>query len=93
VRRELFPSSAFTRSVRRAAKKDHATLAAIRSTLLILQEDAYDPRLRSHKLKGDLTGLWACSAGYDLRIVFEISKRNDAEVILLVSVGTHDEVY
>ena len=40
-----------------------------------------------------LAGLWACSAGYDLRIVFEIAKRNDEEVILLVSVGTHDEVY
>jgi len=32
-------------------------------------------------------------AGYDLRIVFEFSKQNDEEIILLVSVGTHDEVY
>ena len=59
----------------------------------MLQDDALHPRLGSHKLKGDLAGLWACSAGYDLRIVFEMAKRDDEEVILLVSVGTHDEVY
>jgi hypothetical protein len=35
----------------------------------------------------------AIRAGYDLRIVFEIAKRSDNEVILLISVGTHDEVY
>ena len=93
MRRELFPSSAFTRSVRRLGKKDRAAFAAIRSTLLVLQADAFDSRLGSHKLKGDLAGIWACSAGYDLRIVFEISKHDDEEVILLVSVGTHDEVY
>jgi mRNA-degrading endonuclease YafQ of YafQ-DinJ toxin-antitoxin module len=38
--------------------------------LVLLQNDAFDPELGSHKLKGELAGLWACSAGYDLRIVF-----------------------
>jgi addiction module RelE/StbE family toxin len=75
------------------AKKDRAALAAVQETLTLLQNDAFDPRLASHKLKGDLAGLWACSAGYDLRIVFEIVKQNDTEAILLVSCGTHDEVY
>jgi mRNA-degrading endonuclease YafQ of YafQ-DinJ toxin-antitoxin module len=93
VRRELFPSTAFARTVKRLAKKDRTALASIRSTLSILQEDAFDPRLGSHKLKGDLAGLWACSAGYDRRIVFEILKRNHQEIILLVSAGAHDEVY
>jgi mRNA interferase YafQ len=79
--------------MKRLGKKDRRAFAAIRATLVMLQEDAFDERLGSHKLKGELAGLWACSAGYDLRIVFEIAKRDDAEVILLVSVGTHDEVY
>ena len=79
--------------MKRLGKKDRRAFAAIRATLVMLQDDALDPRLGSHKLSGDLAGLWACSAGYDLRIVFEIAKRNDQEVILLVSVGTHDEVY
>ena len=93
MRRQVHPSSAFSRSMKRLSKKDHRALAAVRTTLVMLQDDAFDPRLGTHKLKGDLAGLWACSAGYDLRIVFEIAKRDDAEVILLVSVGTHDEVY
>ena len=79
--------------MKRLGKKDRRAFSAIRATLLMLQDDAFDPRLGSHKLSGDLAGFWACSAGYDLRILFEIVKRNDAEVILLVSVGTHDEVY
>ena len=93
MRREVHPSSAFSRSLKRLGKRDRRAFAAIRSTLVMLQDDAFDPRLGSHKLKGDLGGLWACSAGYDLRIVFEIAKRDEEEVILLVSVGKHDEVY
>ena len=52
--------------MKRLAKKDRRAFAAIRTTLLMLQDDAFDARLASHKLKGDLAGLWACSAGYDL---------------------------
>jgi addiction module RelE/StbE family toxin len=79
--------------MKRLGKKDRRVFEAIRTTLVMLEDDAFDPKLGSHKLKGDLAGLWACSVGYDLRLVFEIAKHNDDEVILLVSVGTHDEVY
>jgi mRNA-degrading endonuclease YafQ of YafQ-DinJ toxin-antitoxin module len=58
-----------------------------------LAEDAFDPRLRTHKLKGNLANCWASSAGYDLRIVFELVPQSGTEGILLLSVGTHDEVY
>jgi len=58
-----------------------------------MQKDAFGPRLGTQKLRGNLVGFWSCSAGYDLRIVFEIIPRGDAEAILLVSCGTHDEVY
>jgi mRNA-degrading endonuclease YafQ of YafQ-DinJ toxin-antitoxin module len=44
-------------------------------------------------LKGNLAGSWACSAGYDLRVVFQFVKHKGAEAILLEAVGTHDEVY
>lgn len=93
MKRELHPSSAFSRAMKRLGRKDRGAFAAIRDTLAALRDDAFDPRLGSHKLKGELTGFWACSAGYDLRVVFQIAKRNEAELILLVSVGTHDEVY
>ena len=59
----------------------------------LLAEDAFHPQLRSHKLKGEFAGSWACSVGYDLRIVFQFVQHEDSEALLLVTVGTHDEVY
>lgn len=74
-------------------RKHPSAAEAIRSTLELLAEDAFDPRLRTHKLKGDLANCWASNAGYDLRIVFEFVPHDDAEAIVLLSIGTHDEVY
>jgi mRNA-degrading endonuclease YafQ of YafQ-DinJ toxin-antitoxin module len=51
------------------------------------------PRLKTHKLKGDKQDLLSCSAGYDLRVVFQIVEHEKAEAILLLTVGTHEEVY
>jgi mRNA-degrading endonuclease YafQ of YafQ-DinJ toxin-antitoxin module len=74
-------------------KKRPEAAAAIRETLVQLEADAFDPRLRTHKLRGELAECWSCTAGYDLRIVFQFVQHNGAEAILLLSVGTHDEVY
>jgi mRNA-degrading endonuclease YafQ of YafQ-DinJ toxin-antitoxin module len=62
-------------------------------TLELLAEDAFHPQLKTHKLKGKLAGSWACSAGYDLRIIFQFVKHHGAEAILLEAIGTHEEVY
>ena len=45
--------------------------------------------------KGELLGLRACSCGYDCRIIFAIETDEDSKekVILLLDIGTHDEVY
>jgi mRNA-degrading endonuclease YafQ of YafQ-DinJ toxin-antitoxin module len=64
----------------------------VETALTLLSNDAFDPRLKTHKLKGEFDGVWACSAGYDLRILFEFVERDGAEAILLLTVGTHDEV-
>ena len=93
MNRSLIQSPAFVRAAKRFVKKHPPAADAIRSALRLLAEDAFDPRLRTHKLKGDLANCWASSAGYDLRVVFEFVPRGDGEAILLLSVGTHDEVY
>jgi mRNA interferase YafQ len=51
--------------------------------------------LGSHKLGGKLESLQSCSCGYDGRIIFSIEQdeQSDQEVIVLLNVGTHDEVY
>jgi len=93
VKRLLLPSTAFTRSSRRFARKHPDLVPEIQLTLEWLEEDAFNPRLKTHKLKGNLAGSWACSAGYDLRIVFQFVKHRGEDAILLEGVGTHDEVY
>ncbi|NET83056.1 MAG: plasmid stabilization protein [Moorea sp. SIO1F2] len=51
--------------------------------------------LRTHKLKGKLSGAWACSVEYDCRLIFNFEQNPDTleEEILLIDIGTHDEVY
>ena len=63
--------------------------------LRLLFEDPFALQLETHKLKGKLSGSWACSAGYDLRIVFDFVKteKGGEDDIFLLAIGTHDEVY
>lgn len=62
-------------------------------TLELLAEDAFHPQLKTHKLRGRLKGSWACSVGYDLRIVFQFVTYKGQDALLLEAVGTHEEVY
>lgn len=93
MKRVLLRSSAFVRAAKRYLKRHPQAAEDLRATLRLLAEDAFDARLKTHKLTGELAGSWACSAGYDLRIVFSFVQHENAEAILLATVGTHDEVY
>ena len=93
MKRPLLKSSVFIRSAKRIVKKRPHLAKEIQGTLELLSEDAFHPRLKTHKLKGNLEGSWACSVSYDLRIVFEFVQYEGTEAILLETVGTHDQVY
>jgi addiction module RelE/StbE family toxin len=93
VRRTLLRSPAFGRDLRKWLKAHPDTGVSIEATLGQLSADAAHPSLRSHKLRGSLQGCWACSAGHDLRIVFEYTHDEGQECILLLALGTHNEVY
>lgn len=61
----------------------------LRAALRRFAVDPRDPLLRTHKLKGEFADYWAFTADRDLRVLF----RWDGDIALLVSLGTHDEVY
>ncbi|CCQ52770.1 HigB toxin protein [Crocosphaera watsonii WH 8502] len=67
----------------------------VEKTLLKMQEDVFAPSLMTHRLKGQYEGLRACSCGYDCRIIFSLEKnqQTNEEEIVLLNIGTHDEVY
>ena len=93
MKRSLLRSPAFARDLRNWLKRHPRSAASIQRSLEQLSEDAAHPSLRTHKLRGRLSDCWACSAGYDLRVVFEYTQQDGAEAILLLALGTHDEVY
>jgi mRNA interferase YafQ len=93
VKRLLLRSATFVRAARKFVKRESAAVGDIEAALELMSADAFQPSLKAHKLKGDLEGSWACSAGYDLRIVFRFVEHEGREAILLATVGTHEEVY
>ena len=90
---KLIASKSFTRDAKRFLKRNPQFAGSIKKTLDLLESDVFHPRLKTHKLKGELKDCWACSIGYNLRIVFEITEFENEDVILLQTIGTHDEVY
>jgi mRNA-degrading endonuclease YafQ of YafQ-DinJ toxin-antitoxin module len=93
MKRDLLRSNAFARDLRNWLKSHPDTSDSIEATLNQLAEDSSQPSLRTHKLRGQLDGCWACSAAYDLRIVFEFTQHDGVEAIPLPALGTHDQVY
>ena len=53
-------------------------------------QNPFDPKLRTHKLTGKLKGLWSFSVAYDCRVIFRFINDHD---VLLIDIGSHDEVY
>ena len=56
----------------------------------LFQADPFDPRLKTHRLSGQLDGLWSFSIDYDARVVFSLVT---GERALFLDIGTHAEVY
>ena len=83
------------RAIKRKTRRSPALLDEIEKVLHRLETDPFHPLLHTHKLTGQLSGTWACSVGYDIRMLFEFVQNPESgvEEILLLTVGTHDEVY
>ncbi len=93
--RRLVITESFRRAYRKQVKRNRAHQPRIEETLRQMEEGLYSPSLGTHKLSGKLQGLWASACGYDCRIVFslEIDPSDGREVILLIDIGSHDDVY
>ena len=53
-------------------------------------QNPFDPKLRTHKLTGKLKGLWSFSVSYNCRVIFRFISDHE---VLLIDIGSHDEVY
>jgi mRNA interferase YafQ len=92
---KLIWSSAFKRAYKKVIKKNPKLKDKIANVLKKLEIDPFHPSLKTHKLSRNLADFWSCSVAYDCRIIFELSENAQVlEVfILLIDIGSHDEVY
>jgi mRNA-degrading endonuclease YafQ of YafQ-DinJ toxin-antitoxin module len=92
---KLVSSNAFGKKYHKISISNKKAKISIDKTLRLMEEDIFHPLLQTHKLSGRLSEYWASICGYDCRIIFKFVKSNlsNDNVILLLNIGTHDEVY
>ena len=78
-------SSSFFKDLRKFPKNQ---LKFLTQKEKIFLQNPFDPRLKTHKLKGELDDFYAFSISYHWRIVFHFEGKN----VIFDAVGTH-EVY
>lgn len=88
-------SSSYKRAFKKTTKSTPDLKEKIIEAMNLLEQDPFHPKLKTHKLQGILEDNWACAVTYDLRIIFTFVKNSDANEteILLINLGTHEEVY
>ena len=88
-------ASSFKRAYKATIKRKPQLKSKIENKLRLLADNPFDVSLRTHKLKGKLSNSWSCTVEYDCRIIFNFVKNlnSQEEEILLIDIGTHEEVY
>ena len=80
----------FKRSYRKRVKKNEELRRRFWRRMEAFLTNPFSPQLRAHKLSGKLEGQWAFSIDDDCRVVFEFIGEDR---VLLIDIGSHDEVY
>ncbi|MEH2423032.1 MAG: type II toxin-antitoxin system mRNA interferase toxin, RelE/StbE family [Nostoc sp.] len=93
--KNLVWSPTFVRAFKRLVKKNPELRSQIEQILQQIAEDPFQLSLRSHKLKCDSSGRYSCSIDYRNRILFKFVTNPESreEEILLLTLGSHDDVY
>ncbi len=69
---ELIKSSHFSKKASKLLKSHPKFISIFQQTLTALSENPFSNQLRTHRLRGQLEGSFACSLTYEFRIIFKI---------------------
>ena len=58
----------------------------VKEKIELFTQDPHHPQLKTHKLKGKLSGKWSFSVNYKDRVIFQYEEENK---IALISFGDH----
>lgn len=87
---ELILDEPFLRILKKWRKKHPELVDRFQQKLILFTNEPFHPSLRTHSLSGNLAGYWSISINYEQRLVFKFL--SDTKV-LLIDLGTHNEVY
>jgi len=73
--------------VRQYKKLNSLIKEEIKQRIVLFKKDSNSPRLKVHKLHGDLAVSWSFSIDYKYRIVFKYMSRNE---VILLAIDDHD---
>ena len=86
---KIFATSHFERKYKKLVRKDPRLWQLIDRKLALFCQEPNHNSLRLHKLSGKKIQVWSISVGKKLRLIFRPVKKG----ILVIDIGTHDEVY
>lgn len=69
--RDLILTTHFAKRYEKLIRKSSQFTDKITTIIEALQDNPFNPRFETHKLKGKLEKRYACTVAYDLRIIFE----------------------
>ena len=87
---ELILNESFLRILKKWRKKHPELVNRFQQKLTLFTDEPFHPSLKTHSLSGNLAGYWAISINYEHRLIFKFL--SDTK-ILLIDLGTHDDVY
>ena len=87
---ELILNESFLRILKKWRKKHPELVERFQQKLTLFTNEPFHPSLKTHSLSGNFSGYWAISINYEHRLIIEFL--SDTKV-LLIDLGTHDDVY
>ena len=88
---KLLISDEYKKKLKKFFKKHPNMLDRYSKCVFILEQDPYHPSLRIHKLRGRLAEFYSISINMEYRVIIDFIIKDDE--IILVDIGTHDDVY
>ncbi len=89
---ELIWDEKFKRLFKKLNQKHPDLKEQFRSKMELFVIDPFHPSLKTYSLSGTLKGSWAIRINFEQRLIFRFMDK-EKKKILLIDLGTHDEVY
>ena len=89
---EIVWDDKFRRIFRKWARQHPALREQFAKKIQVFEKDVFHPSLKTQSLSGILQVLYSCSITHDQRLVFAFLDESQKSV-LLIDLGTHEEVY